>query len=70
MASCRKTSRGVTDGVRGGVGDRIRRKRKVNIGRVECRGIRKWNRIKDSVLVFHTRNSRHRTQQMRELLHY
>ncbi len=39
MASCRKTSRGVTDGVR--EGDRIRGKRRVNIGR-----FRQRNRIR------------------------
>ncbi len=37
MASCRKTSRGVTDGVRGEGGDRIRGKRRVNIGRFRQR---------------------------------
>jgi hypothetical protein len=40
VASCRKTSRGVTDGVRG-EGDRIRGKRRVNIGR-----FRQRNRIR------------------------
>ncbi len=39
VASCRKTSRGVTDGVRGG--GRIRGKRRVNIGR-----LRQRNRIR------------------------
>jgi hypothetical protein len=44
VASCRKTSRGVTYGVR--EGDRIREKRRVNIGRVECRGFWERNRIR------------------------
>jgi hypothetical protein len=41
VTSCRKTSRGVTDGVRGEGGDRIRGKRRVNIGR-----FRERNRIR------------------------